>query len=392
MERAPHIATPPSTTEVGCSEKNQIVLPATHPSSTRESPHQKNLSLNQLINCINHINFQDLNISVVFQHNKYQRVLNLDAYPMPCQDERLVCQWVDAIDIEQVLESYHFHCLYIPKGQQLIEVHPELRSISERQVVFILPEVCREISERKIQRFHCHDISVFMFQNSAFFKGTLADYGAFQFRIVVETTPPQNYRWIDTESPVTIVFAKGKETLYSGECKVVKHDHGFQKRNIILEPVHRQIRRFIPRNFRSTRQKLNPSLDAVFTHPLFPKTFNLKVIDISGSGFSVEEEDHLAFLLPGLIISDLCLSFSDGSSAKCLAQVVYSKPHRQGPTGSILRCGIAILDMAIEDHVKLLALLHQANDANAYLCNKVDMDSSGTTKTKLRAHMKSYIN
>ncbi len=345
------------------------------PTLQQEKIPQKNLSLKQLINKINHINFQDLNITVVFQHKKYQRVLNLAAYPLPCQNQRLICQWVDAIDIEQLLESYQFNCLFIPKGQQLIEVHPELRSMSERQVIFILPEICREISERKIHRYQCRDITVFMFQNGALFNGELVDYGAFQFRIAIRTTPPQNYRWIDPEMPVTIVFTRGEDTLYSGDCKVVKHDHGFHQRHFILEPVHRQIRRFIPRKFRSTRQKLSPSLDAVFTHPLFPKTINLKVIDISGSGFSVEEEDRLAVLLPGLIIPDLALSFSDGSSVRCIAQVVYSKTQRKGPEGTILRCGIAILNMAIEDHIKLLALLHQANDAHAYLCNKVDMDS-----------------
>ena len=375
MERASHIVPPPAATEVSGVEKDQIAHSTASPPAPKEEIPQKNLSLKQLINKINHLNFQDLNITVVFSHNKYERSLHLAAYPLPCQDHRLVCEWMDPIDIEQLLESYQFRCLSIPKGQQLIEVHPELRSISEKQVVFILPEMCREISERKIHRFRCHDIKVFMFQNGALFNGELVDYGSFQFRILIGTTPPQNYRWIDTETPVTIVFTKGNQTLYSGECKIVKHDNGLQQRNLILEPTKRQVRRFIPRKFRSSRQRLSPSLDAVFTHPLFPKTINLKVIDISGSGFSVEEEDHLAVLLPGLIIPDLALSFSDGSSAHCVAQVVYSKAQRMGATGSILRCGITILDMAIDDHIKLLALLHQANDAHAYLCNKVDMDA-----------------
>ncbi len=375
MEGAPHIAPLLPTTEVSNSEKDQIARPLASSHLSSEKHPQKNLSLNQLINTINHINFQDLNITVVFQHNKYERVLNLQAYPLPCQDERLVCQWVDSVDIELLLESYQFRCLNIPKGQQLIEVRPELRNISQGQIVFILPEICREISERKIHRHQCHDISVFMFQNGALFSGKLVDYGAFQFRIVVESNAPQNYRWIDTETPVTIVFTKASATLYSGECKIVKFDHGFCRRHFILEPIQRQTRRFYPRQFRSTRQKLNPSLDAVFSHPLFGKHINLKVIDISGSGFSVEEEDYLGVLLPGLIIPDLSLSFSDGTCARCMAQVVYSKPHREGPSGTFLRCGIAILNMDIEDHIKLLALLHQANDAHAYVCNKVDMDA-----------------
>jgi hypothetical protein len=49
--------------------------------------------------------------------------------------------------------------------------------------------------------------------------------------------------------------------------------------------------------------------------------------------------------------------------------------HHNDNEGAIVRCGIAILDMAVEDHIKMLALLHQASDANSYLCHKVDMDS-----------------
>jgi hypothetical protein len=86
MEGAPHIAPSTPATQVSGKEKDQIaqaVMPSRNPI---EKPPPKNLSLKQLINTINHINFQDLNITVVFQHNKYQRVLNLQAYPLPCQD------------------------------------------------------------------------------------------------------------------------------------------------------------------------------------------------------------------------------------------------------------------------------------------------------------------
>jgi hypothetical protein len=39
-----------------------------------------------------------------------------------------------------------------------------------------------------------------------------------------------------------------------------------------------------------------------------------------------------------------------------------------------LRCGIAILDVPIEDHIKVLTLLHQVNDKNAHVCNRVNLD------------------
>ncbi len=345
---------------------------------TRPQVHQsdhRDISFKQLINKLNHLNFQDENITVIFNHTKYPRSLKLPATPLPCHNQRLTCDWAEEVDTDQVMESYQFNCIYVPSGQQLLEVEPELKSISGKQVVFVLPEKCREVSVRKIHRYRCTDVKVYLFQNGALFTGELIDYGNFQFRIVVHKVPPQTYRWIDADTPVTIVFTQGKDTLYSGDCRIIRHDQGIDLRQIILEPVHRQVRRFGPKEFRSTRQQLSPSPDIIFSHPLFKKTVNLKVLDISGSGVSVEEEEHLAVLLPGMIIPNLELRFSDGSSVSGMAQVVYSVPHREGSDSPALRCGLAFLDMPVEDHIRLLALLQQASDAKAYLCNKVDMEA-----------------
>ncbi len=365
----------PTSTAVGSEEKAQISGSTEDGARSDSSNPKHQFSLKQLINKLNHLNFQDLHITAVFQHNKYPRSLSIAAFPMPCRDKFLSCTWESPLDIEQIMESYRFQCLYVPKEQQLLEVFPELKSISEREAVFILPQSCHEVSERKIHRYRCTEISVYMFQNGALFYGQLIDYGSCQFRIKIRKSKSQNYRWIDMESPVHIIFTKGAQTLFSGDCRILKHDSGAQERQYNLEPMRRQIRRFEPRQFRSTRQELSPSLDAVFPHPLFDKTFNLKVIDISGSGFCVEEEARFAVLLPGLIIPNLRLCFSDGSSAECMAQVVYSKQQLDERKGRKLRSGLAILDMPVDDHIRLLALLHQANDANAYLCNKVDMDA-----------------
>jgi hypothetical protein len=375
MKQAPRNATLAPTTEVCSNEKAYITDPTSPPSDSIDTAKHKTLGRRQLINKLNHINFLDRTITVVFKHNKYPRTLAIPAQPLPCHDSRLTCNWAEGVDIEQLMESYTFQAFFLPKDQQLIEVEPALKSISEKQVVFILPDACREISERRINRYQCVGVSVYMFQNGALFYGELIDYGAYQFRIAVRKTPPQTYRWIDPNSPVNIVFTKQQHTLYSGECRIVKQDQGVDLRHITLEPIHRQIRRFPPREFRSSRQKLSPSPDVVFTHPLFPKTINLKVYDISGSGFSVKEYDHLAVLLPGLIIPDLEICFSDGSTVRCMVQVVFTRPQGTDHDGDKLRCGLAILDMAVEDHIKLLALLHQASDANSYLCHKVDMDS-----------------
>lgn len=381
----------PSATEVIHKEKGQIA--ATADISSRfalnipspEAPlgadgkplgvDPKKISQDQLINKLNHLNFLDRTLSVVFNHVKYPRKMTLEARPKPCCGSILVCQWIGRVNIEELIESYRFECLHISKSQQLLEVVPDVKSIDEQEITFTLPDTCREINERRILRYQCSDVAVFLFQYGALFHGQLIDYYAFQFRIRVTTNPPQTFRWIDSGKPVTLVFSRGSQTLYSGECNIVKFNPGQQERFIILEPFHRQIRRFRPHEFRSTRQKLTPSPDVAFVHPLCGKTFKYKMFDISGSGFSVNEEDHLAVLLPGLIIPELEMQLSNGTTICCMAQVVYSKADRQSPRGARRHCGLAILDITPRDHMVLLSLLHQASDANSYLCNSVDMDA-----------------
>ena len=52
---------------------------------------------------------------------------------------------------------------------------------------------------------------------------------------------------------------------------------------------------------------------------------NLKIVDLSGSGFSVKEDENNAVLLPGMILPEPELSFSNSFNVRCKAQVVYRK-------------------------------------------------------------------
>jgi len=96
-------------------------------------------------------------------------------------------------------------------------------------------------------------------------------------------------------------------------------------------------------------------------------------MDLSGSGFSVEEDIRNAVILPGMIIPELELSFADISSFKCKVQAVYRNIMEE-ETGGWVKCGIAILDMDLEAHGRVLALLNHAKDGNSYVCNRVNMD------------------
>ena len=150
---------------------------------------------------------------------------------------------------------------------------------------------------------------------------------------------------------------------------------GQKKRNYILEPLNEQINRFKHKQFRSTRQHLTPSPEIIFIHPFIKSVVSLKASDVSGSGFSVEEDFHSALLVPGLIIPELELNFGINFRIKCRAQVVYRKKCQKEGEEDFVKCGLTLLDIDIQHHAKLMALMQQAENRQSYVCNQVDMNA-----------------
>ena len=127
-------------------------------------------------------------------------------------------------------------------------------------------------------------------------------------------------------------------------------DEVFTKVRDVLSDFSQEIQRFKHKDFRSDRQTLHPSPNVVFRHPIIKKMFDLKVVDLSGSGFSVEEDEKNAVLLTGMILPELELSFANSFRIKCRAQVVYRKV-MEGKDDKWIKCGLALLDMDIGDHL-----------------------------------------
>lgn len=335
----------------------------------------KVVSKKHLTNKLNFINFQDGTILVNLKHARYGRTLSLQAKPQPCLGDRVDCLWAEPSPLSQELTSFQFENVLIADGREALLVQPEEITLNETQISFQLPETCKKISTRRIRRYPCVGIKVRLTQNSAVFYGTLSNFNSAYFQVEINAIPPQTFQWINPDFPVILTFLKKGKTLYSSDCRIIRHSDGFKKRTYVLEPLNQHIHRFKPKQFRRTRQVLLPSPNVNFLHPLTNTIFDLNVIDISGSGFSVEEDGANAVLLPGMIFSDLELNFANSFKVKCQAQVIYRNSCPTDEAPDKFKCGLAILDMNIHDHVRLLAILYQANDRNSYLCNKVDMEA-----------------
>ncbi len=340
----------------------------------KDSVSPKSISKRFLVNKLNYINFQDRTILINFKHKKYATSLSLKATPLPCSGDQLECVWAESTD-PGIFSSHTFDNLFISDDKKCLLVKPVVTSINEHGISLQLPESCSELSDRKMKRHSSTGIRVMISQNSAILKGTLLDSSSTSFRAQVITDSPQVFQWINYEVPVSVHLHAGQELLYSGDCMITKRSLEQTAAVFVLATVNDRIQRYKPKQFRSSRYVLVPSPSMVFKHPFTNKKVQLKTIDLSGSGFSVEESAEDSMLFAGIIIPELELSFAQSFRITCRAQVVYRNTSGMGEKDGEVKCGLAILDMAMDDHVKLLSLLHQADNRNSYINTIVDMDA-----------------
>jgi len=200
----------------------------------------------------------------------------------------------------------------------------------------------------------------------------LLDFNAISFRVELTAVDPQTFDWIHPEHAIHLVIAAGGDVLYSGVCEIIRQSGDYSIGIFVLAPLKQKISRFERKEFRSHRQVLTPSPDIIFKHPFTGRRIELKVLDSSGAGFSVTEDRDASVLLPGMILPELELLFANGHRLKCRAQVIYRQELEDTPW---VKCGLALLDMDGRDHVHLMAVLHQAQNPNTYLCNDIDVDA-----------------
>ncbi len=333
------------------------------------------VSKRRLVDRLNYLNFQNNSVILNYRHARYDRGVSLKAVPQPCVGDYLVCLWRDKEGLGKILKNYVLESLLVPNGQKLISVTPEIRCFNEKGICLKLPGTSHEAGIRRTRRYECKTLCVQLIQHSVFFQGVLIDFSGNTFRVSLKAIPPQTFQWINPKSRVHIVLSDGDQVYYSGECRILKQTDGPNTREFLLETLNRLVQRFKPKEFRSERLVLTPLPDMVFEHPFINRLVNLKVIDVSGSGFSVEEDERDAILLPGMVVPCIELSIAGGFGLKCMAQVVYRKVQTRSNDERYIKCGLTFLDMSLEDHQKLLSLLHQADNRNAYVSNKVDLDA-----------------
>lgn len=324
----------------------------------------KSVSRQRLVNRLNSIDFSGETILVALRHRSYGDTAFVAAVPLPCRGDRLACRW--SASPPGAPELWEIRSLLVPDGRNLLLVEPTAVMPEPEGFLAILPETCRETGDRRWERHLCRGIVAEVRQNGTLLGGILRDFSAVAFRIDMA---PGDQGWLDPEAPCHVSLLHGDTAVFGGECRLIRRCSG-DSPHLVFTTGSGRIRRFPPRKQRALRQQVAPAPLAIFHHPFTGRLHTLPMVDLSAGGFSLMEREEAAVLFPGLVIPRLEIATADGSRFPSRVQTI----HRHDDSGSSV-CGVSILDMDPADHLRLMGLLHRADDGRSHLSPVVDPDA-----------------
>jgi len=324
-----------------------------------------------LINILNRIHFMDGNILLQLGHPKYDDSILVQAYPEPCFSNELTCRYSDENLSNFNIDTYQFQHIIIDDGQFMILVPATVKETSKEKLKVKLPDISFAIGKRKAMRYACRNVTAELNQSGFIAKGVMLDFSPLGFRVKVKPESSSSFHWFNSNALSIIHLKQGKQIFFSGPCQYIRQENKLQDKEIVFAPVDEEIKRFEKKQMRNPRQHLVPPPALIFNHPLLGKRVQLKVSDISTSGFSIHEKADEGILMLGMIIPELAINFAGALSINCSAQVIYRLEENQKK----VHCGLAILDMDINTYTRFTHILSNALDPNAHISSEVDMDA-----------------
>lgn len=323
-----------------------------------------NIKRLQIANKINSLHFQGKTLLVILKHKEYAFSVTLEACPHVCHGGELRLSWKIPDDLPKNTEKYTVDRLIIPGNSASHELVPDSYALDSLGIALKIPEETTNETRRKINRNVCQrNLAACVVQAGLSFSCSLLDYTPEAFKVQVSFNHKESAYWINTSKPLDLIITECGKALHSGSCKVTRQSKEDDNLTLILSPVEYNVPRYTPKIKRTKRFKTAPSLDVVFVNPLTGKNVKLSVRDISSMGLSLTESLDTSILFPSLILDDIELYIFENAYLKFKGQVIY----RRIENDNTVVCGLAILEINPEEHYKLIALVHKAEDDKSYV-------------------------
>lgn len=332
----------------------------------------KRLEQKSIINSINYVNFTNGCVFVLLNHHIYKEAILLKAIPDPCKGNEAKFCWMEDNSARLKLNDFIFHYIIIIDGQSIILIPAKLIHIDDGGFRVQLGDLGFAVGRRQAKRYECNDVRVDLKQSGFVSAGELIDFNPLGFRIRIHSDPMGSYNWFNPDRQITADIYQNEKIIFSGPCLIIRQKNGMGPREIVLSGADDAINRFRKKPIRNPRRQITPPPTIAFDHPFFKNTIQREVHDIANLGLSVIETAHDGVLMVGMIIPELTISFQgvSKSTIKCMGQVVY----RQSDPEKGILCGIAILDMNIENHSHLTHIISVLSEPHSRLSQEVDTE------------------
>ncbi|HOI73291.1 MAG TPA: PilZ domain-containing protein [Syntrophales bacterium] len=327
------------------------------------------LSANQLINIINLHHFKGTPLQVHLRDVRYGEDFLAEAFPECCQDRTITCRWKG--DPPNGSDHLRLLNLVIPDGQSVILVPiPEMESINGNFTIQI-PEKGLAIGKRCARRHPAPvEIAAEITQSGFTARGNLIDFSNQAFRIQARTDYPDSFHWFQPDRPILTRLSIDGNVVYSSSCRCIRHTPGVRSREIVLTALPEPLPRTRNKPKRSFRHRMNPTAYITCRHPLSGERIQRDIHDLSLTGFSVFERPDDGVLLQGLVLPQVQIHFPGGAVIAPRARVAYRQEK-----GSRVICGLAFLDMDIQEYKQLSHILTNMTDPHLFVSQEPDLDA-----------------
>jgi hypothetical protein len=322
------------------------------------------LRRSQIANRLNALHFRGDPILVILRHREYDYTLTLRAHPEISHGERLRALWdKESRDLPRNLHLYRLEKILIPGIANTLELKTDNVWLESDWLQVELPEKLPAITCRNIDRRPGDpSIEAHLSQNSIRFSGQLVDCSAEGLRLEITLADHQSFCWFQSDQNITLTLSRQGRVVFSGPVHLLRSLGDRDQRTVVVLPTESQVPRYQPREERTKRLTIHPSPDVHFFHPLTGLKTTLTVRDLASLGLSVREKIVQATLIPGMILENIELTVFGTPFISFSGQVVYRRVH-----DNEVICGIAILDIKVDNHSKLIGLVHQAENENSFV-------------------------
>jgi len=327
------------------------------------------LDTDKLIQRLNYIRFNDGHVFFILEQRSTNTQVLIKAYPQFCDHQELVSR-LEPTDAAVNLTSYTLTHMVIDDGLAVILSPVQAISLDGYTLRILLPETSHVKTLRKVKRYICNDIDCKIIQGDFVAAGRLIDFSPGGLGISVgEHLSAGEF---DQEKPALVSISSRGLSLYSGTCRCIRNRFNTYDNKIVFVPISQQYPLYPKREIRTPRKRISNLFTACFTHPFFKGHIERDIVDISSSGFAIQDSVEDDILLSGLLIPELQIVYAGNVKMQCSARVVY---RQADPKAGVVKHGLAIADMSFKDYTRLSQILGIANDAHTGIAYEIDMEA-----------------